>query len=159
MKLEYIFDDTSPEMLQNRLSNFASSDRNIVFKIYGENLLISKKPIMRDSFNLEFRGSIKDNGKNGAVLTGRLGIPLFTKVFCIFAFLFVGFCFSILLCGSFLEYMRGNTDFKFIILFGAAICGFAIIFLLMGTAFQKSNKKYIIDFIEKVKASLEKSQT
>ncbi len=160
MKREYIFVNTSPEIFRNRLSNFASSDRNIVVNIFGENnenVLITKKPIMRDSFNLEFRGKIKDNGQNGVILTGRLGIPIYTKIFCIFALLFVGFVFAILLCGSFLEYMRGNADFKFIIIFGAFICVFGIIFFLMGTVFQKSNKRYIIDFIEKVKVSLEKN--
>ena len=148
-----------------RFKAFAAADRSIVASIYkcGSEtaVLIHKKPTMRNCFNPEFTGKL-DEADGGVKMSGTLGIPVVTKVFFGFAALWFWAGFVIFLIADlffpghttahsdFIDLSSGNVALKYAAVFGGALIFFHALFILLGTVFQRGNKKYIVDFIEKM---------
>ena len=169
-KITYSFENMTLQSFVERFNAFAKADRNIKANIYksgsGAIVTISKKPMMRDSFNPEFAGKAEQDG-SGVRLSGTLGIPKWVKGFCIFFLIcFLSMFLVILLAGlfdpenlsvssNFIDLGSENGGVIFNIIYGIFIVLFAVLFFLIATVFQRRNREYIMGFIEKLGGKLE----
>ncbi len=147
----YIFENCGRAELETKLKKGAEKHRDIVLRLNNGEAVISRKQYLKNSFNPQFRASLTENSADGTTtLRGVLGVPKQIKVLCFCMLLFVLIKYAVVVFGYLIDREAASYDVKFILMYGAAVLAFTVLFFLIGTVGQRKNKEYILRFIEDV---------